>query len=142
VGGGPAGLSAAEEAARAGAEVLLLDRQSRLGGHLLYDGVLSPEIEATIAALGHNSRVRILSGTSAFGLYEGNLLGAFRGDRFLKIRAQQIIVCTGGRQPPVLFHNNDLPGIMTLAGVLRLARLHGVRAGRRVVVLAPSDHDS
>jgi sarcosine oxidase subunit alpha len=139
VGGGPAGLAAAAEAATAGAEVLLLDRQPRLGGHLLYDGALTPEVEALLTTVQGHSRVRVLTDASAFGLYEGNVIGAFQGQRFLRIRAARVIVCTGGRQQPEPFTNNDLPGIFLARGVLRLARLYGVRAGRRAVVLTGSD---
>ena len=49
------------------------------------------------------------------------------------------LYATGGRQQPFVFHNNDLPGIMLGNGVLRLARLHGVRAGRRAVILTNCD---
>jgi sarcosine oxidase subunit alpha len=139
VGGGPAGLAAAAEAAAAGAEVVLLDRQPRLGGHLLYDGCLSPEVEALVGALQGNARVRVLCDTSVFGLYEGNLLGAFQGHRLLKVRAKHVLVCTGGRQQPELFSHNDLPGIFLARGVQRLGRLYGVRAGRRAVLF--TDHD-
>ena len=139
VGGGPAGLAAAVEASEAGASVLLLDRQPRLGGHLLYDGVELPEIQPLADALRANARARILTATAAFGLYEGNLLGAFQGNRLLKIRAKQIIICTGGREHSIVFHNNDLPGIFLARGVQRLARLYGVPAGLRAVVF--TDHD-
>src|SRR5262249_15618108 len=43
------------------------------------------------------------------------------------------------RERPFVFHNNDLPGVFLGRGVLRLAWLYGVRAGRRAVVL--TDHD-
>jgi sarcosine oxidase subunit alpha len=134
VGGGPAGLAAANAAADAGADVLLLERQPVLGGRLLHAGKRPEDVPGLAVA---PARRRTLLGTTVFGLYEGNLLGAFRGDQLLKVRAQQVIVCTGARQLPVPFHNNDLPGIMTLNGVLRLARLYGVRAGKKAVVLAP-----
>jgi sarcosine oxidase subunit alpha len=139
VGGGPAGLAAANAAAEAGAEVLLLERQSVLGGHLLYHGKRLEDVPGLQSFSGRAERRRTLLETTVFGVYEGNLLGAFRGDRLLKVRARQIIVCTGGRQQPLVFPSNDLPGIFLGAGVLRLAHLHGVRAGRRAVVL--TDHD-
>jgi sarcosine oxidase subunit alpha len=139
VGAGPAGLSAAAAAAEAGAQVLLLDRQPRPGGHLLYEGDGLEAVEPVLDALRSSARVRILCNTAAFGLYEGNVVGAQSGSRLLKIRARQIIVCTGGRQRPFLFHNNDLPGIFLGRGVLRLARLYGVPAGRRAVVLTDND---
>jgi sarcosine oxidase subunit alpha len=129
VGGGPAGLAAAVAAAEAGVDVLLVERAAKLGGHLLYEGSFRPAVD------GGLDGVRVLTGATAFGLYEGNLVGAFRGNSLLKIRARQVLVCTGGRQQPFLFANNDLPGIFLGRGVQRLARLHGVRAGRRAVVL-------
>jgi sarcosine oxidase subunit alpha len=135
IGGGPAGLAAALEAATAGARVLLIERQSQLGGHLLLES--SPDL--VDPALRSHPRVQIRCNTTVFGLYEGNLLGAVDGNRLLKIRAKQIIVCTGGRQRPFLFHNNELPGIFLSRGVLRLARLYGVRAGRRAIVLTDND---
>lgn len=142
VGGGPAGVAAATAAARTGAAVLLLERLPRLGGHLLYSG--APQHAAALAGeLQAAANARVRCETTVFGLYEGNLLGAFHGERFLKIRAPQVIVCTGARQRPFVFHNNDLPGIMLGDGALRLARLYGVRPGRRAVVVTdnPSGHD-
>jgi sarcosine oxidase subunit alpha len=135
IGAGPAGLVAAGAAAEAGAEVLLLERLPEPGGHLLYESDDGAEVAPVLAAVCSHPRVRVLCDTAAFGLYEGNMIGAQHGNRFLKIRARQIIVCTGGRQRPFLFHNNDLPGIWLGRGVLRLARLYGVQAGRRAVIL-------
>lgn len=140
VGGGPAGLAAASAAADAGADVILVERLPQLGGHLLYsdaagDGKLTPLLQAVT----NRANVRTFTGTTAFGLYEGNLLGAFQGEELLKIRARQIIICTGGRERPFLFANNDLPGVFLGRGVLRLARLYGVRAGQRAVVATDND---
>jgi sarcosine oxidase subunit alpha len=138
VGGGPAGMAAALEARKAGASVLLVDRQPYLGGHLLFhDPGKWPDLEALREAVWR--RTHILTDTNVFGLYPGNLVAAFQTDRLLKIRADQVIVCTGGRERPFLFHNNDLPGIFLSRGVLRLASLYGVRAGRRAVVLTDQD---
>ena len=140
IGAGPAGLSAAAAAAEAGADVLLLERESKLGGHLLYAGEDRSTIDPLVRVLrSYPNTVRVLPSTTAFGLYEGNLIGACQRDRLLKIRAGQVIVCTGARQRPFLFANNDLPGIFLGRGVLRLARLYGVRAGRRAVVLTDNE---
>jgi sarcosine oxidase subunit alpha len=143
VGGGPAGLAAANAAVEVGADVLLLERQSMLGGRLLYEGQRLEDVpDLQSSAASHAGRLRTLLNTTVFGLYEGNLLGAFQRGRLLKIRAPQIIICTGSRQQPVPFHNNDLPGVMLLDGALRLARLYGVRAGRRAVVVTdPSQQE-
>jgi sarcosine oxidase subunit alpha len=139
VGGGPAGMAAALEAAEAGATVLLLDRQPRLKGHLLASAASIPEVESLVAGLSDHSGVRVLCDTTAFGLYEDNLLGAYCGQQFFKIRARHLILCTGGRERPFVFQNNDLPGIFLGRGVQRLARLWGVRAGEHAVVLCDRD---
>jgi sarcosine oxidase subunit alpha len=128
IGAGPAGLAAGEAAAAAGADVLLLEREARCGGHLLYEGKADTNAELSAG-------MRVLLETTAFGLYEGNLVGAFQKGRLLKVRAGQVIVCTGARQRPLLFRNNDLPGIFLGRGILRLARLHGVSPGRRAMVV-------
>jgi sarcosine oxidase subunit alpha len=139
VGGGPAGLAAAAEAAEAGARVVLVEREAHLGGHLLYDGDQPADDQPFLAAVNGDPRIEVLTRATAFGLYEGNLLGVAQGDRFIKIRAKQTIVCTGGRQQPFLFHNNDLPGIMLGRGAQRLMRLYGVMPGRRAVILTDTD---
>ncbi|MBI3463602.1 MAG: (2Fe-2S)-binding protein, partial [Planctomycetes bacterium] len=144
VGGGPSGLAAADAAARAGASVLMIDRQPRLGRHLLEEGFRVQgsgvrDGQQLLVNVQANWRVSVLLNTVVFGLYEGSLLGAFQGNRLLKIRAKQVIVCTGGRERPFVFHNNDLPGIMLGRGVLRLARLDGVVPGRHAVVLTDCD---
>jgi sarcosine oxidase subunit alpha len=139
VGGGPAGLAAAMEAAEAGARVLVLDRQPRLKGHLLGSAESQVEVEALVAGLSAHPRARVLCNTAAFGLYEGNVLGACCRQQFFKIRARHLMLATGGRERPFVFQNNDLPGIFLARGVQRLARLWGVRAGQRAVVLTDRD---
>ncbi|HEV3143484.1 MAG TPA: 2Fe-2S iron-sulfur cluster-binding protein [Gemmataceae bacterium] len=137
IGGGPAGLAAAAEAAQGGANVLLLERWPQPGGHLLIDEWNSDtRLNELLAAVRRQERIEVRTDATAFGLYEGNLIGAFQADRLLKIRAQQIIICTGTRQRPLVFPNNDLPGVFLSDAVLRLGRLQGVRAGRRAVIVA------
>jgi sarcosine oxidase subunit alpha len=92
-----------------------------------------------VTSLKNRAGLDIRTGTSVFGLYEGNLLGAFQDNRFLKIRANRITIATGSRQRPILFPNNDVPGVLLADAVLRLAHLHGVRAGRRAVIVTDSD---
>ena len=151
IGGGPAGLAAAQAAAAAGAEVVLVDDQPELGGHLLFhrtpfeDPVRGHtgegfEIARSLAEeVRTNDRIRVLSGARAFGGYEGNLIGIALADRSIKLRADRLIVATGSLEFPTLFKNNDLPGIMLGSGVRKLANQYRLKPGKRAVVVASSD---
>ncbi len=148
VGGGPAGLSAALEAARGGARVVLIDEGPELGGHLLsdisvhaepeeYAGLPGYEVAARLAEQVHGaSNIRVLSGAGAFGLYPGNLLGVSQGKRLYKIRSKAIVVATGCREVPRMFPGNDLPGVYMGEAVCRLMHLYGVAPKGRALVVA------
>ena len=143
IGGGPAGLHAALEFGRAGGQVLLIDDQSALGGHLRYQKNPSARLADLIANLQALGSVKVMQGCSCFGLYEGNLLGVLQPsphpmvvERLVHVRAQRIVVATGAYETPLLFPNNDLVGVMLSSAVERLIRLHGIVPGSRAVIVA------
>src|SRR5262249_61173600 len=91
VGGGPAGLAAALEAARAGVGVLLVEAEPHLGGHLLVGtrpltgGRAGWEVAVALAAeVAAEARIRVLTGATAFGLYADGLLGIVPSRRVVK----------------------------------------------------------
>ena len=151
VGGGPAGVSAARAAAEAGREVVLIDDQPELGGHLRFhrrefqdaaSGERRPGLEMArklSSEFEKSSRVRVLNPALAFGAYEGNLLAVAMGRSLIHVRAQQIVLATGSYEYPNLFENNDLPGIMLGTGALKLVHLYGVRPGKRAVVVTSDE---
>ena len=148
VGGGPAGMAAALEAARGGCRVVLIDEGPALGGHLLsdvsvhtgpeeYAGLPGYEVAARLAEqVREASNIRVLSGASAFGLFPGNLLGVSQGNRLYKIRGRGIVVATGCREVPQMFPGNDLPGVYMGEAVRRLMHLYGVAPKGRALVVA------
>ena len=152
VGGGPAGCLAALEAAEAGASVILVDDQPALGGHLRIQGARAAGDERIAGLAGYeaaahlrtlvaaDARIEHLADATAFGLYEGGLLGVSQGEVMSRIRARRIVLGTGAQERPALFDRNDLPGVMLGTGALRLARLFGVRPGSTAVVLADDAH--
>jgi sarcosine oxidase subunit alpha len=151
VGGGVAGLTAALAAARAGARTLLVTLGARTGGALAW------QPHETIDALARAVReagVQILTRTLAFGVYDHNLVCACESlseegsaalpacvlrERVWKIRARQVIAATGCFERPVLFPDNDRPGVMLAGAALKYARAYGVACGRRAVIAANSD---
>jgi sarcosine oxidase subunit alpha len=129
IGGGAAGLSAAQAAAQAGARVIVLETESAPGGHLrwtLSGGYPLPSLE----------NVEVMSNTTAIGIYDDLWIGAMSGEQLIKLRARALVVATGAYDLPLPFENNDLPGVMLGSGALRLARLWGVQPGSRAVVVS------
>ena len=151
VGGGAAGMSAALAAAGAGASVVLIDDQATLGGHLRGDattyeglpglaGSSGDEIATGLGArVDASEGIDVLLSATAFGLYEGNLLGVYQGDRMVELRARQIVVATGSYEVPLTFDRNDLPGVMLSTGAQRLMRLYGIRPGSTALVATSTD---
>ena len=143
IGGGPAGLQAALELTKGGAQVTLVDDQPELGGHLRYrkhSGAVLPQVIAQLQAM---PGVDVISQAYCFGLYEGNLLGVLQAkphpdavERLIHLRAKRVVVATGAYEVPLTFENNDLPGIMLSTAVLRLIHLHGIKPGNRAVIVA------
>ncbi|MBI4531499.1 MAG: (2Fe-2S)-binding protein, partial [Candidatus Latescibacteria bacterium] len=148
IGGGPAGLSAAIEAARLGADVVLIDDQPELGGHLRIDGREHTDGEGYPGLRGFEigrrlgetlqgeQKVETLTRATAFGWYEGDLLGVVQGNRMIQLRAQRVVVATGRRDRTLVFTNNDLPGVFLRSGILRLLHLYGVVPGCRAIVIS------
>ncbi len=142
IGGGPAGLSAALEAAEAGCEVVLVDDQPLLGGSL-NSGRDSEtgggdkrvtEGERLRKALAEQPKVTILTDARCTGWFSDNWLSIVCGRRLYKLRAGQVVLATGALEQPMVFRNNDLPGIMTGTAVQRCLRLWAVKPGRRAIV--------
>ena len=140
VGGGPAGLEAALAAGRAGAKVLLVEEQARLGGSL---GWQYRDCEETRAALDGLCRelaaldnVEIRCSTTAGGHYADRWVALFDACRMTRVRARAVVYSTGAIEQPAVFGNNDLPGVLLGSACQQLVRWYAVRPGRRAVVLA------
>ncbi|MFC6256422.1 FAD-dependent oxidoreductase, partial [Kocuria oceani] len=156
VGAGPAGLTAAREAARSGARVMLLDEQPEAGGSLLsgrdevVDGVPARTwVSETAASLADAPEVTVLQRTTVIGSYDANYVVAVQRrtdhlggppspavsrERIWHVRARQVVLATGAHERPVVFENNDRPGIMLAGAVRTYLNRYGVAAGSRVVV--------
>ncbi|MDQ2916015.1 MAG: sarcosine oxidase subunit alpha family protein [Pseudomonadota bacterium] len=159
IGGGPAGLAAARAAARAGARVIVCQQSARHGGSLLgTDATIgtrraSDWVDETLAELAARPDVALLSRTTAFGYYDGNLVGALERvtdhlpaapvdlprQRMWMIRAKAVVLASGAIERGVAYANNDLPGTMLAGAAFTYARRYGVRLGTRAVVFTNND---
>ena len=159
VGGGPSGLAAALESGRTGARVILVDEQNELGGTLLtnidqIDGDSASDwIRAVEDELNRMPNVQILSRTTAFGYYDHNFVTAIErvtdheSDNYLyrprqrlwRIRAGSVVLATGALERPLIFPNNDRPGIMLASAVLTYVKRYQVLPGRCPVFFTNND---
>ena len=158
VGAGPAGLAAAETAADAGLDVILVEQDFMLGGSLLAGGgkIEGEPSDSWLARrcseLTKRPGVRVMRRTTAFGLYDGGVAGMIErpaaeidGDcddvrgRFWVVHAGQTIVAAGSIERGFAFANNDLPGVMAASALRMYAGRFGVACGRRVVLAANND---
>ncbi|MFQ5547748.1 MAG: 2Fe-2S iron-sulfur cluster-binding protein [Woeseia sp.] len=155
VGTGPAGLAAALDAARAGDDVLVVEQDGEQGGSLLYDPVeidgQSPAdwLAETITELKACENVRVMVRATVVGYYDHNVLtihdcsSAYRQENpvetFWKVRARQVVLATGAIEQPLVFGNNDLPGIMLAGAMHQYASRYGVQCGRRIAGVVNND---
>jgi len=136
IGGGIAGLSAALRAAELGADVVLCDEDVEPGGALLHE-----DGQARARALAERARaagVEILSRAPALGFFDG-LVPVWQGDTLHQIRARRHVAATGTLEQPLVFGDNDLPGVMLCGGARRLAALYAVKPGETAVVATVGD---
>src|SRR5690606_36755305 len=150
-GAGPAGLAVAPTAGRAGPRVLLIDDQPEPGGSLLWsqetvDGQPADQwVRRAAAELDAMPVVQVLARTSAFGYQGHNLVTAWQRltdhlpvnlrtgvrERMWKIRARLVVLATGAHERPLVFGNNDLPGIMLASAVSTYINRYAAMPGRR-----------
>ena len=143
VGSGTAGRAAAQLAASEGLDVLMVERDFALGGGTLAEG------QAVAATTG----VRTLIRTTAFGLYDGNVIGLFERvvpdgavpadgqprARIRIVRPGAVILATGAIERPFAFADNDRPGVMLASAVGAYAGRYGVAVADRVALATNND---
>ncbi|WP_320178206.1 sarcosine oxidase subunit alpha family protein [Roseovarius pacificus] len=158
IGAGPAGLMAALVAARAGADVILADEDTRPGGRLTLDRievdgrpghVWAADVRAELAGMDN---VRLMPRTSVIGAYDQGTYGALERlapdvaardgaprECFWRIVARRAVLAAGALERPVAFANNDRPGIMTAGAVRGYVNRWRVAPGQRVAVFGNAD---
>ncbi len=148
IGAGPAGLSASLAAAAAGAPVLLIDSNPRLGGQ--YWRMSADDFQdqhnqhfdldtglLLINAVKARKEIEVWSGSqiwSATNKDGKNTLRVIYQGKERIVNTENLILCTGAYDRTLPFPGWDIPGVMTPGGVQSLLKGHGVLAGKRVVV--------
>src|SRR5699024_6685677 len=147
--------------ALAGARVLVVEERATFGGNLAG----TPDIEIsgktaddwiaqTVQELQNTQHVTLLNRTTVIGAYENNYFMAVQRrtdhlddqvpdgvarQRTYNIRAQQVVLATGSHERPIVFKNNDRPGIMLASAIAGYLNRYGVRAGSNIALFTTND---
>ena len=126
IGGGPAGLSAAQELGKAGVSALLVDDKDKLGGKLVlqthrffgsseavYAGTRGIDIAKKLEAQARAfPSIEIWENSTALAIFEDHSLGILReGRQYVLVQPQVLLVAAGARERSLAFPGNTLPGV-------------------------------
>jgi sarcosine oxidase, subunit alpha len=163
IGAGIAGIMAAKTAAKNNLKTLLLDEKNEIGGSTIYQNSNHIKIndqnsyqwlENEISELKKLDNLEIKTRTSVAAYHGYNYLLARENltdhlpqdekknkvrQRLLKIRAKKVIVATGSLERPLVFNNNDRPGIMLSSAVKKYADYFGVATGQKNIFFTNND---
>lgn len=159
VGSGPSGLMAALAAGRSGARVMIADEQEELGGRLLSSRANINGKPATdwaddvIAELGRIANVTIIPRATVFGYHDANFLTIAERltdhlaprercgarERVWRVRAKQVVLATGAHERPIVFANNDRPGVMLASAASTYINRYGVKLADKAIVFTNND---
>ena len=153
IGAGPAGLTAARAAARAGCRVILADEDFRMGGrlnaetHAVADMPGAEWASATCAELASMPNVRMMPRTTIYGAFDHGIYGGIerKTDHLVdsagkprqvlwRIMSKRALLCAGATERSIAFANNDRPGVMLAGGVRSYVNRYGVAPGQQVAV--------
>ena len=158
-GSGPAGLASAYSAAKNGAKVILAEDKPRFGGTLLTDDVTIDNLsgkewaDKMISELKEMPNVIVKNRSQVFGYYDHNMMVMFErtGDHLEKkskytprqrlwyIRAKEVLLSTGSIERPIVFGNNDTPGVFLSAAAKEYIKVYGVLIGKKPLIFTNND---
>lgn len=152
VGAGPAGLSAAIEAGKAGADVLMVDLNLKPGGQLFKQihkffgssahrsGTRGIDIGKILLQEAEDAKVEIWLRSTVIGLFPGNKV-AIEQDcedgtrKMVTIQAKKIIVAAGASENVVRFKGWTTPGVMGAGAAQTMVNVNHVKPGKKIVML-------
>ncbi len=158
-GSGPSGLASALAAAKNGARVILAEDKSRFGGSLLVDEVTIGNkkgkewADEAISQLKSMPNVIVKNRSQVFGYYDHNMMVMVERTRdhienpnkftprqkLWYIRAKEIVISTGSLERPLIFGNNDRPGILLSSAAKEYLKVYGVLVGRKPIIFTNND---
>ena len=163
IGAGISGIMAAKIAAKNGLKTLLVDEKPNLGGSTIYQNsnyfkinnqTSGSWLEKEINEIKKLENLEIKTRTSVAAYHGYNFLLARENltdhlpieqrkektrHRLLKIRAKKVITATGSLERPMIFDNNDRPGILLSSAIKRYIDFFGVACGEKNILFTNND---
>ena len=163
IGAGISGIMAAKTSAQNGLKTLLVDEKPNLGGSTIYqnndhfkinDTNSAKWLEKEIDDLKNYKNLEIKTRTSVAAYHGYNFILARENltdhievskrdnkvrQRLLKIRAKKVITATGSIERPLIFNNNDRPGILLSSAIKKYVDFYGVKSGEKIVLFTNND---
>ncbi len=161
VGSGPAGLAAGIAAARSGASVIIADEQSEFGGSLLHSKELidgqpaQTWVSDAVDELDEHANVVTLPRSTVNGYHDHNFLTIHERctdhisdrapkntvkQRMHRVRAKWVVLATGAHERPLVFSNNDVPGVMLASAISTYVNRFSVVPGENLVLMTTNDY--
>ena len=158
-GSGPSGLASAYAAAKNGARVILAEDKPRFGGSLLTSEVNIGNqsgkewADNIILELKEMPNVIVKNRSQVFGYYDHNMLVMSEKlsdhlpktkkynpkQRLWYIRAKEVVISSGSIERPLVFGNNDTPGVMLSSAAKEYLKVYGVLVGKKPLIFTNND---
>ena len=163
IGGGISGIIAAKIAAKSGSNTILIDDKNTLGGSTIFqnnenfkinDEISKDWLFQEIEELKKLKNLTIKTRTSVAAYHSYNYLLAKENltdhlsknnktsnirQRLWKIRSNKVIIASGAIERPLVFNNNDRPGIILASSVNKYLNFYGVICGENNFVFTNND---
>ena len=148
IGAGPAGISAAIEAAKSGCHVILIDEnlspggqiyrqistgftvidEKRLGKQYINGKKLLGEIEK------YKEKIESIPNALIWGIFGEKELIFIRDGKNERLKIQKLILAEGAYDRPTPFRGWTLPGVFTAGGALRILKTERVLPGKKILL--------
>ena len=163
IGGGISGILSAKLSAEKGLNTILIDDKSYLGGSTIYQDDDIFKINNEISNVWLKNQIEKLKKMPNLTIKNRTSVAAFHGynyllarenltdhlgaherkgkirQRLLKIRAKKVVIATGAIERPLIFNNNDRPGIILSSSIKKYIDYYGVKTGENISLFTNND---